>query len=118
MSGTGNESTDVDADAHGASRFYWRWLIFATSMSVLGNITHAVLVAPGPPRVLAAIASVVPPAFVLGSTHSAGLSLKMRRFGLIYVLGLLMTISGWRPESGVNRPAEVLASVIDATRWR
>jgi len=93
MSGTGNESTDVDADAHGASRFYWRWLIFATSMSVLGNITHAVLVAPDPLRVLAAIASVVPPAFVLGSTHSAGLSLKMRRFGLIYVLGLLMTIS-------------------------
>jgi hypothetical protein len=25
---------------------------------------------------------------------------------------------GWRPESGVNRPAEVLASVSDATRWR
>jgi hypothetical protein len=24
----------------------------------------------------------------------------------------------WRPESGVNRPAEVLASVSDATRWR
>jgi len=25
---------------------------------------------------------------------------------------------GWRPESGVNGPAEVLASVGDVTRWR
>ena len=26
--------------------------------------------------------------------------------------------NGWRPESGVNRRVEVLASVGDVTRWR
>jgi Protein of unknown function (DUF2637) len=67
-------------------------LIFASTVSVLGNIAHALLVAPDAVKLLAAVASVVPPAFVLGSTHSVGLSLKMRRLGLIYMLGLLMTI--------------------------
>ena len=92
MSGTREDPTDVDATTRSASRFYWGWLIFATTVSVLGNIAHALLVAPDPLRLLAAVASIVPPAFVLGSTHSVALSLKMRRFALIYVLGLLMTI--------------------------
>jgi hypothetical protein len=75
-----------------ASRFYWAWLVFATGMSILGNVTHALLVAPGDLRLLAAIASVVPPSFVLGSTHSLGLGLAMRRFAMAYTLGLVMTI--------------------------
>jgi hypothetical protein len=82
----------IDVTTRGASRFYWCWLIFATSVSVLGNIAHALLVAPDALRLLAAVASVVPPAFVVGSTHSAALSLRARRFALIYALGLLMTI--------------------------
>jgi hypothetical protein len=85
-------STARTSSRCGASRFYWGWLVFATSVSVLGNITHALLVAPDAQRLLAAVASVVPPAFVLGSTHSVGLSLRMRRFAPAYVLGLLMTI--------------------------
>jgi hypothetical protein len=39
-----------------------------------------------------------------------------------HVVALRYSIAGvldrWRPESGVNRPAEVLASVGDVTRWR
>jgi hypothetical protein len=49
--------------------------------------------APDAFRLLAAVASVVPSAFVLGSTHSIALSLRMRRFALIHVSGLLMTIA-------------------------
>jgi hypothetical protein len=92
MTNTREDATRIDVTTRGASRFYWGWLIFSTTVSVLGNIAHALLVAPDPLRLLAAVASVVPPAFVLGSTHSVALSLKMRRFALIYVLGLLMTI--------------------------
>jgi hypothetical protein len=92
MNTTREDAKRIDATTRGASRFYWCWLIFATSVSVLGNIAHALLVAPDALRLLAAVTSVVPPAFVVGSTHSVALSLKMRRFALIYALGLLMTI--------------------------
>jgi hypothetical protein len=83
MSGTREKPAVVDAVTRGASRFYWAWLIFATTVSVLGNITHSLLVAPDALRLLAAVASVVPPTFVVGST----------RLALVYVLGLVMTIS-------------------------
>jgi Protein of unknown function (DUF2637) len=93
MSGTREKPAVVDAVTRGASRFYWAWLIFATTVSVLGNITHSLLVAPDALRLLAAVASVVPPTFVVGSTHAVALSLRMRRLALVYVLGLVMTIS-------------------------
>jgi hypothetical protein len=92
MGGHQRATTSIDAAVRSAGRFYWVWLGFATSVSVLGNIAHAVLVAPAALWVLAAIASIVPPVFVLGSTHSAALRLKMRRYGLLYAVGLLMTI--------------------------
>ena len=93
MNTTREDAKRIDVTTRGASRFYWCWLIFATSVSVLGNIAHALLVAPDALKLLAAVASVVPPAFLVGSTHSAALSLRARRFALVYVLGLLMTIS-------------------------
>lgn len=34
------------------------------------------------------------------------------------VAGSQLATERWRPESGVNRPVEVLASVSDATQWR
>jgi len=92
MSGTREGPATVEGITPRVSRFYWCWLIFATTVSVLGNITHAVLVAPGAVKLLAAVASVVPPAFLVGSTHAAALSLRARRFALTYVLGLSMTI--------------------------
>ena len=44
----------------------------------------------------------------------------MAEVGLLIAFGVLMgaILQRWRPESGVNRPAEVLASVGDVTRWR
>jgi hypothetical protein len=82
----------INPALRGASRFYWAWLVFATGMSILGNVTHALLVAPDDLRLLAAIASVVPPTFVLGSTHSVAVGLTLRRYALAYMLGLVMTI--------------------------
>jgi Protein of unknown function (DUF2637) len=119
----------------GTARFYWSWLVFATTVSVLGNITHALLVAPSGFRLLAAVASVVPPAFVLGSTHSVALSLRTRRFAAAYVTGLLMTIGiapcafvlsfdalralavmlGWPPDRAWLFPVAIDVSIAQAT---
>jgi hypothetical protein len=92
MTRTRADGAVLDSSTRGVARFYWGWLVFATTVSVAGNVTHALLVAPNALRLLAAVASVVPPAFVLGSTHSVALSLRMRRFAPVYVLGLLMTV--------------------------
>jgi hypothetical protein len=135
MSGNLADVTVVDSWTRSASRFYWGWLVFATTVSVLGNITHALLVAPNALRLLAAVASVVPPAFVLGSTHSVALSLRMRRFAPTYVLGLLMTmgvaacafflsfdalralavILGWPPGRAWLFPVAIDVSIAQAT---
>jgi hypothetical protein len=42
-----------------ASRFFWLWLFTATSMSVAGNVTHAIINAPRGAVALAAAAAVV-----------------------------------------------------------
>jgi hypothetical protein len=47
MSTTREDAARIDVTARGASRFYWGWLIFSTTVSVLGNIAHALLVGPG-----------------------------------------------------------------------
>ena len=88
--------TDVAA-AHAttrrAVRFFWIWLILATSVSVAGNVAHAVLTAPGGMVRLAAAAAVVPPAVLLGSTHSVALLVRTRRVGLSYWCALAMTVA-------------------------
>jgi hypothetical protein len=125
----------VDTNARAASRFYWCWLIFATSWSVLGNVAHALLVAPDAFRLLAAAASVVPSTFVLGSTHAVALGLQVRRFALIHLSGLVMTIGvaacafflsfdalrglavmlGWRPGTAWLFPIAIDVSIAQAT---
>ncbi|MEE3065099.1 MAG: DUF2637 domain-containing protein [Actinomycetota bacterium] len=62
--------------------FFWMWLLFATVVSIGGNVIHAWMTAPAPHlKVLAAIAAAVPPAVLLGSTHSVALLIKTRRRG-------------------------------------
>jgi len=85
-------SADVAAGAttsRAAVRFFWLWLIAAAGVSVAGNVAHAVLSATVR---LAAAAAVVPPAVLLGSTHSVALLVKTRRVGFIYWGVLAMTI--------------------------
>ena len=89
-------SVDVaarDAATRGAVRFFWVWLMLATGVSVGGNVAHAVLMAPGGRVRLAAVAAVVPPAVLLGSTHSVALLVRTRRVGFIYWCVLAMTIA-------------------------
>jgi hypothetical protein len=82
-----------DATTRGAARFFWIWLILATSVSVAGNVAHAVLTAPSGTMQLAAAAAVVPPAVLLGSTHSVALLVKAHRVGFNYWCALTMTIA-------------------------
>jgi hypothetical protein len=83
-----HRETGVDA----AARFFWVWLVTASSMSVAGNVTHAIMTAPRPMVALAAAAAVVPPAVLLGSTHSVALLIKTRRAGASYWCALMMTV--------------------------
>jgi hypothetical protein len=82
-----------DATTRTAVRFFWIWLILATSVSVAGNVAHAVLTAPSGTVRLAAAAAVVPPAVLLGSTHSVALLVKTRRVGFNYRCALAMTVA-------------------------
>ena len=82
-----------DATTRTAVRFFWIWLILATSVSVAGNVAHAVLTAPSATVRLAAAAAVVPPAVLLGSTHSVALLVKARRVGFNYWCALAMTVA-------------------------
>jgi hypothetical protein len=77
----------------GATRFFWVWLIAATGVSVAGNVAHAVLTAPTGRVPLAAAAAVVPPAVLLGSTHSVALLVQARRVGVPYWCALVMTFT-------------------------
>jgi hypothetical protein len=76
-----------------AVRFFWVWLMLATGVSVSGNVAHAVLTAPSATVRLAAAAAVVPPAVLLGSTHSVALLVKTRRLGFVYWCALAMTMA-------------------------
>jgi hypothetical protein len=87
------DSPAGDATAGKAVRFFWAWLIAATSVSVAGNVAHAVLTAPSGRLQLAAAAAVVPPAVLLGSTHSVALLVRTRRVGFSYWCALAMTVA-------------------------
>lgn len=77
----------------GAVRFFWTWLFLATGVSVAGNVAHAVLTAPPGTVRLAGAAAVVPPAVLLGATHSVALLVRARRIGVIYWCALAMTFA-------------------------
>ena len=88
---------DIDTEAarqrRGAARFFWTWLIVATSMSVAGNVAHAVLHAATGTVALAAGAALVPPLVLLAATHSIAVLVRTRAGGLIYWCALLMTLA-------------------------
>jgi hypothetical protein len=62
-------------------------------VSVAGNVAHAVLTAPSGRLGLAAAAAVVPPAVLLGATHSVALLVRTRRVGFSYWCALAMTVA-------------------------
>jgi Protein of unknown function (DUF2637) len=77
-----------------AARFFWAVLVSATCASVAGNVTHALLNAPARTAVIAAAAALVPPAVLLGATHSVAVLVGSRsgpRF--TYWCALSMTLA-------------------------
>ena len=69
------------------------WLIVATSMSVTGNVAHALLHAPAGTIALAAGAALVPPVVLLAATHSVALLVRTRAGGITYWCALAMTLA-------------------------
>lgn len=91
-----------DAIPRSTIGFCWFWLAFASALSILGNIIHAVLKGPAVYGVLPAVAAAVPPIVLLGSTHFLGLLIRSRRHRLtlvtravyLAVLALMVAIAG------------------------
>jgi Protein of unknown function (DUF2637) len=69
------------------------WLIVATSMSVTGNVAHALLHATAGTIALAAGAALVPPVVLLAATHSVALLVRTRAGGITYWCALAMTLA-------------------------
>lgn len=84
---------DLSRERRSATRFFWFWLIVATSMSVSGNVAHAVLHARADTLVLAAGAALVPPVVLLAATHSVALLVRTRAGGVVYWFALVMTVA-------------------------
>jgi hypothetical protein len=85
--------TEMARQRRGAARFFWLWLIVATTMSVTGNVTHAVLYAQAGTVALAAGAAFVPPLVLLAATHSVAVLVRTRAGGLTYWCALTMTLA-------------------------
>jgi Protein of unknown function (DUF2637) len=74
------EEAKVDDARRHALWFFWMWLLFATVVSIGGNVIHAWMTAPAIHlKLLASLAAAAPPALLLGSTHSVALLIKTRR---------------------------------------
>lgn len=81
-----------------ARAFFWGWLLFAMAVSIGGNVIHAWMTAPVDRRLLAAVAAAVPPAVLLGSTHSVALLIRTRRRGyrlvdaIVLIAAMVLTV--------------------------
>jgi hypothetical protein len=68
---------------HRAVRFFWAFLIGATTVSLIGNIVHAVL--PYIPRTIIQIgAAAVPPIALLAAVHGIALAVRAGASGRVY----------------------------------
>lgn len=83
----------TERERRAAARFFWAWLVIATSMSVTGNVAHAVLQASAHTIALAAGAALVPPVVLLAATHSIALLVRTRAGGMTYWCALAMTLA-------------------------
>ncbi|MGO9102227.1 MAG: DUF2637 domain-containing protein [Mycobacterium sp.] len=68
---------------HRAVRFFWALLIGATTVSLIGNVAHAVL--PYLPRIVVQIgAAAVPPIALLAAVHGIALAVRAGASGTVY----------------------------------
>ncbi|BBZ65789.1 hypothetical protein MINS_12180 [Mycolicibacterium insubricum] len=73
-----------------ARRFFWCWLLAASTASIAGNVTHALLHTTGTPAIAAA-AAVVPPVVLLAATHGVHTLVHARITGAAYRTALCIT---------------------------
>lgn len=83
---------EVDRAIVTAERFFWAWLVLATTVSLTANFSHSWMTAPESVRIQASIFSLCPPIFLLGMTHHGALLVKARRFGWDFAASMLLTI--------------------------
>ena len=78
-----------------AIRFFWSWLILATTASVAGNVAHAWFNTVAANAAVAAVAAVVPPAVLLGATHGVALMVRTQIAGRTFTvaIGLLVALA-------------------------
>ena len=76
--------TEIAAKNHRrAVRFFWCFLIGATTVSLIGNVAHAVL--PYIPRIVVQIgAAAVPPIALLAAVHGIALAVRAGASGRVY----------------------------------
>lgn len=80
---TTTQTETAQRNHHLAVRFFWCFLFGATSISVIGNIAHAVL--PYIPRVAIQIgAAAVPPIALLAAVHGIALAVRAGASGTVY----------------------------------
>ena len=84
-------TTDAAVVHRRATAFFLGWLILAASMSLAGNVGHALLIAPVEMAWLAAGAALVPPIVLLAATHSATWLVRARSAGWVYWTCLALT---------------------------
>ena len=89
----GSSDTGAVRGRRSAAGFFWVWLIIATSMSITGNVAHAVVHAAVGTVGLAAGAALVPPVVLLASTHSMAVLVRIRASGYTYWCALMMTVA-------------------------
>lgn len=78
-----NQAEISQRNHHRAVRFFWILLLGATAVSLLGNITHAVL--PYIPHVAIQIgAAAVPPIVLLAAVHGIGVAVRAGASGPVY----------------------------------
>ncbi len=84
MTATNLTHTEIAArNRRRAVRFFWGFLIGATTVSLIGNITHALL--PYIPRIVIQIgAAAVPPIALLAAAHGIALAVRGGASGRVY----------------------------------
>lgn len=85
--------TDTMAARRAATRFFWVWLLAATSASIVGNITHALLNPRATSPMIAAAMAVALPIVMLFATHGVHALVQARIGGAPYYAALCTTVA-------------------------
>ena len=88
-----NQTEITQRNHHRAVRFFWGFLIGATTVSLMGNVAHAVL--PSIPGIIQIGAAAVPPIALLAAVRGIALAVRAGASGAVYrwAVGAVAAIS-------------------------